>query len=656
MFFTRANVKSSQCLTGILQRYKEASGQTINNEKSSITFSRRTPGALRTLVKDALDIQKEGGVGKYLGLPEQFGRKKRDLFTSIVDRIRQKGSSWSNRFLSKAGKMIMIKSVLSPIPSHAMTCFKLPVSLCKRIQSAVTRFWWDDVDGQNKMAWVSWDRMTQPKAIGGLGFRDFQAFNDAFLGKLSWRILNKPELLLSRILMGKYCQAESFLDVSQKSASSHGWRGVLLGRDLLKRNMGWVVGDGTSIQIWDDAWLSLSTQLRPTGPATESTASLIVADLFEEGTRNWNTSKIRQILPQWEKLIKTIIPSETGAPDKQIWLSTPSGEYTTKSGYHEAIKMRTEEGGHPESRELEWFKGVWNLHISPKIKMFLWKLFQQALPVGEILMARHITTESQCPRCGTPESIDHLFLHCQFAKDVWQAAPFTTTFEYSGLIDLQDVWLNLCGRNCLPPTGLATGHLAPWILWHLWCARNQLVFEGKSMSAEETLTKAVTTAKEWTNSQEKDKQRQTYKTPARVPDLQNRTVVNSDAAWRATTGTAGLGWTLRNEEGSHSFTAGAQHVGSVLIAEGLALKKALSSCKDRGIKRIHCFSDSAQLMKAVNGGEFYLELYGIISDVFAISCCFDEISFSWISREKNKEADLLAKHCLVEEEAIMAGT
>lgn len=412
-----------------------------------------------------------------------------------------------------------------------------------------------------------------------------------------------------------------------------------------------------NIRIWDDPWLSLTTQLRPTGPSTKVSANFTVASLFHENTRRWNTEKIRQVLPQWERIIKTIKPSEAGAPDKQIWLNTPSSVYTTKSGYHSAIKKRTEEEDPNDAAvELEWFKGVWNIHASPKIKMFLWKLFQQALPIGEVLAMRNITTDSLCKRCGTPESIDHLFLHCLFAEQVWRSAPFVTTVESSGLIDLKSVWLNLCGRSCLPPTGLISGHLAPWILWQIWCSRNQFIFEGRTVSAEETLTKAISLAREWTSSQEKQKRPTPRKTPPQEPTPRNCTIVNTDAAWRATSLIAGLGWTVKNQGGSSCFKVAARDVGSVLIAEGLALREALYCCKEKGIKRVLCSSDSAQLVKAINSGESYPELYGIVSDVLEISCCFDELSFSWISRERNKEADTLAKQCLVEEEAFMAGT
>ncbi|XP_033134013.1 uncharacterized protein LOC117127539 [Brassica rapa] len=497
--------------------------------------------------------------------------------------------------------------------------------------------------------------MTKPKAIGGLGFRDFQAWNDAFLGKLGWRLYNNPGLLLSRILKGKYFPSESFMEVTEKSAISHGWRGVLIGRDLLKENLGWVVGDGASIRIWEDPWLSLSTQQRPMGPPTEISANLTVADLFIDNTRDWNEEKIRNLLPQWQTTIKTIVPSVVGIPDKQIWLSTPNGEYTTKSGYHTAIKRRTEELEENEVDELHWFKGVWNLHISPKIKMFLWRLFQKAIPVGETLMARNITSDGRCKRCGTLESIDHLFLHCPYAEKVWRLAPFAVACEVSGWIDLKSVWWILCGKPCLPPIGLASGQLAPWILWQIWCARNHLVFEGKSITEEVCLTKAITSAKEWTSCQDKTPP-PSRKTPPRTRPEPNCSVLNTDAAWRATNLTAGLGWTVKTPEGTAEFTKPCRFVGSALIAEGLALREALSGCRDLGLRRIRCESDCAQLIKALNSREAHPELYGILSDVFSISSSFEFISFTWIPRGLNKAADKLAKQCLVGEEVFMTDT
>jgi len=93
MFFCRCDPQSCRELLGILQKYEQASGQKINEQKSAITFSSKTSMETRERVKRELKITKEGGQGKYLGLPELFGRKKRDLFTSIVDRIKQRGLS-----------------------------------------------------------------------------------------------------------------------------------------------------------------------------------------------------------------------------------------------------------------------------------------------------------------------------------------------------------------------------------------------------------------------------------------------------------------------------------------------------------------------------------------------------------------------------------
>lgn len=151
MFFIKADEQNSSTLKDILQQYETASDQLINVDKSSVFFSSKTPQVARSCVKQILGIEKEGGVGKYLGLPELFGRRKKDLFSSIVDRIKQKAVSWSTRRLSAAGKLTMLKSVLSAIPTYSMSCFQLPVGLCNQIQSVLIRFWWDDDPEKRKM-------------------------------------------------------------------------------------------------------------------------------------------------------------------------------------------------------------------------------------------------------------------------------------------------------------------------------------------------------------------------------------------------------------------------------------------------------------------------------------------------------------------------
>lgn len=66
MFFIPTDNRSCLVLKEILALYEAASGQRINTDKSSISFSARTTPAKRAEVKRILGITREGGVGKYL--------------------------------------------------------------------------------------------------------------------------------------------------------------------------------------------------------------------------------------------------------------------------------------------------------------------------------------------------------------------------------------------------------------------------------------------------------------------------------------------------------------------------------------------------------------------------------------------------------------
>ena len=371
MFFCRTNEQSIKTLNDILRQYEQASGQKINKTKSAITFPRKAPQELKDKVKRNLDIQKEGGVGKYLGLPEHFGRRKKDLFTSIFDKIRHKAIGWKTRFLSAAGKLVMLKSVLSAMPTYSMSCFKLPMSLIKRIQSTLTRFWWDSDHDHKKMSWISWAKITRSKHDESLGIRDLQCFNDALLSKLSWCILTNPNGLLARILTGKYCKDSSFLDSHTPASCSHGWRGILIGRDLIVKHLGWAVGNGESIQLWNDPWLETKKLERPMGPATEQTKDDLVKSLFQENSRMWDKEKIEATLPSAAPQIYGIKPSKEGAPDKRIWLKHSSGVYSTKTGYQAAVEGKTEEPTPREEGNYQWMRKIWDIKSPMKFKLLI---------------------------------------------------------------------------------------------------------------------------------------------------------------------------------------------------------------------------------------------------------------------------------------------
>jgi len=67
--------------------------------KSLITFGSKVNGIIQNRLKRLLGIQSQGGGGKYLGLPEQFGPKKTEMFNYIIERVKKRTSSWSVKHL-----------------------------------------------------------------------------------------------------------------------------------------------------------------------------------------------------------------------------------------------------------------------------------------------------------------------------------------------------------------------------------------------------------------------------------------------------------------------------------------------------------------------------------------------------------------------------
>lgn len=123
------------------------------------------------------------------------------------------------------------------------------------MKSCILDHLWGFEDGKKKMHWRSWEWMTAPKSLGGMGFRDLGLFNQAMLARQGWRILTDPNSLCARVLKGRYFPDSDFWNASQPSGASFTWRSILFGRELLKKGVRWGIGNGTSVKIINDFWI-----------------------------------------------------------------------------------------------------------------------------------------------------------------------------------------------------------------------------------------------------------------------------------------------------------------------------------------------------------------------------------------------------------------
>lgn len=131
-----------------------------------------------------MGIHHNGSNGNYMGLPMMVGRNRTEILNfikhSIVDHIHR----WNHRFISKAGREILLKTVLQALSTYAMGVFLLPKGLIKSIETTINSYWWKGGGSDRKgITWKNWSSMCMPKKWGGLGFRDLHSFNLALLSK-----------------------------------------------------------------------------------------------------------------------------------------------------------------------------------------------------------------------------------------------------------------------------------------------------------------------------------------------------------------------------------------------------------------------------------------------------------------------------------------
>jgi hypothetical protein len=146
-------------------------------------------------------------------------------------------------------------------------------------------------DKKRKIHWKKWAKIAIPKSSGGMGFRNFQLFNQAMLAKQAWRLMDKPDSLYARVIRGKYFHDKDLLSAPNKRKNSHIWKAILHGREALKKGLIKRVGDGSSINVWEDPWIPSHIGKKPIVRRPGSEVHK-VSDLIEPDLVQWNIAKI----------------------------------------------------------------------------------------------------------------------------------------------------------------------------------------------------------------------------------------------------------------------------------------------------------------------------------------------------------------------------
>ena len=187
----------------VLDVYRVASGQLINEGKSSIFFF-NTPPSIQRRVAQILRFQIGGLPLLYLGVPISVGRQSRESWQVILDKVRDKVNHWTHRWLSFAGRVQLIQSVVQALPIYRCMIQVAPVGFVRDLDSLARQFLWAGNLSSTKWSLIKWETVCSPKRLGGLGLRQSLLSSTALAAKLYWRWCVEQDRVWARILSHKY--------------------------------------------------------------------------------------------------------------------------------------------------------------------------------------------------------------------------------------------------------------------------------------------------------------------------------------------------------------------------------------------------------------------------------------------------------------------
>jgi hypothetical protein len=429
--------------------------------------------------------------------------------------------------------------------------------------------------------------------------------------------------------------------------------------EVIKRGSCWKIGNGHSINLWEDNWLIYQNGYKILTPQNgHNNLSKVEDIMLLHPSRHWNSAIIDQVFsPAEGDLIKQIPLIKEQVEDQLMWPHSKDGIYSVKTGYNILKHWKdTEDPGstHGNPNNTLW-KNLWTLQTIPRHKIMLWRILQEAIPVKSALNQRGIQCQILCPCCfQKEETIDHIFMKCQHATKIWFGSKLGVNFNNCNLSFIE--WLQHT-INSLNTEDLS--YVAA-LIYGIWLARNQQVFNLRSVDNTTVIEQALrsihefqqATANDINNGQHSQSHISDNRCHSRRSNPNkrwarpesNKIKINCDANL-AVEGRWGLGASYRNSDGALLLAATWAVLGSKdpKLAVAYALYRAVLLADEYGFQEVIFESDNSIIIDLINnGGNPRLYLGNIVNGIRMNTTSFSDSRFRSINREANKVAHELA--------------
>ena len=194
-------------------------------------------------------------------------------------------------------------------------------------------------------------------------------------------------------------------------------------------------------QFREDKWLPDEVFRKVSSPIPSIPPDAKVSSLIDANIGSWRADLISQsFLPHEAELILSIPLSIRLPQDRLIWSPSSLGCFSTHSAYKLPVSTASTSNAsssNPNPQKNFW-RGLWKLCVPSKVKNFVWRASNNALPTMDNLLHHKVVLSATCNICKIHvEDTTHALCGCEGVEEAWMS------LSWANLTNTSPPWISL---------------------------------------------------------------------------------------------------------------------------------------------------------------------------------------------------------------------